>query len=342
MINFLLWENIILFMVKVAINGFGRIGRAVFKIGWEDPEIEFVAINDLTSPENLAYLLKHDTVYRTWWKDVRVEGDSLVVEGKKIKIYSQKDPALLPWKELDIDVVVESTGRFTDVNLAKKHLEAGAKKVLVSAPTKNGGKMIIRGVNENDYDREKDDIITIGSCTTNCAAPVMKVLLDNLGIEKAFLTTIHAYTSTQALVDGPNKKFRRGRAAAYNIVPTTTGAAESVVKVLPQLKGKFDAVSVRVPVICGSIIDVVAKVEKETTREEVNSLFKNAAETYLKGILQYTEEELVSSDIIGSPYSSIFDSKMTRVNGNLVKVMAWYDNEWGFSNRLVETIKRLL
>lgn len=329
-------------MVKVAINGFGRIGRAVFKIGWEDPEIEFVAINDLTSPENLAYLLKHDTVYRTWWKDVRVEGDSLVVEGKKIKIYSQKDPALLPWKELDIDVVVESTGRFTDVNLAKKHLEAGAKKVLVSAPTKNGGKMIIRGVNENDYDREKDDIITIGSCTTNCAAPVMKVLLDNLGIEKAFLTTIHAYTSTQALVDGPNKKFRRGRAAAYNIVPTTTGAAESVVKVLPQLKGKFDAVSVRVPVICGSIIDVVAKVEKETTREEVNSLFKNAAETYLKGILQYTEEELVSSDIIGSPYSSIFDSKMTRVNGNLVKVMAWYDNEWGFSNRLVETIKRLL
>ncbi len=330
-------------MIRVAINGFGRIGRAVFRIGWEDPKIEFVAINDLASTENLAYLLKHDTVYRTWWKDVRVEGNDLIVEGKRIKVFSELDPEKLPWKELGIDVVVESTGKFTDVNLAKKHLIAGAKKVLVSAPTKNGGKMIIRGINEHEYDKETDHIVTIGSCTTNCAAPVLKVLNDNLGIENALLTTIHAYTSTQALVDRPNKKhFRRGRAAAYNIVPTTTGAAEAVIRVLPELKGKFDAVSVRVPVLCGSIIDVVAKVKKETSVEEVNGLFKEAAESSLKGILQYTEEELVSSDIIGSPYSAIFDSKMTRVSGNLVKVMAWYDNEWGYSTRLVETLKLLL
>ena len=330
------------YMVRVAINGLGRIGRAVFKIGWEDPEIEFVAINDLTSTENLAYLLKHDTVYRTWWKDVKADKNHLIVEGKKIKVFAERDPAKLPWKDLDVDVVVESTGRFTDVNLAKKHLEAGAKKVLVSAPTKNGGKMIVRGVNEQDYDKERDDIVTIGSCTTNCAAPVIKVLNDNLGIERAFLTTIHAYTSTQALVDGPNRKFIRGRAAPYNIVPTTTGAAESVIRVIPEMKGKFDGIAVRVPVICGSTIDVVAWVKRETSVEEVNSLFKKAAETKLKGILQYTEEDLVSSDIIGSPYSSIFNSKMTRVSGRLVKVMSWYDNEWGFSNRMVETIKMLI
>ena len=329
-------------MVRVAINGFGRIGRAVFKIGWGDSQIEFVALNDLTSPHNLAYLLKHDTVYRTWWKDVKATDNSIIVEGKEIRVYAQKDPAKLPWRELGVDVVVESTGRFTDVNLAKKHLEAGAKKVLVSAPTKNGGKMIVRGVNEGEYDKEKDDIVTIGSCTTNCAAPVMKVLNDNLGVDRAFLTTIHAYTSTQALVDGPNRKFRRGRAAAYNTVPTTTGAAESVVRVIPELKGKFDGISIRVPVICGSVIDVVTWIKKETTVEEVNSLFKKASETNLKGILQYTEEELVSSDIIGSPYSAVFDSKMTRVSGKLVKVLAWYDNEWGFSYRMVDTIKTLI
>jgi len=328
-------------MVRVAINGFGRIGRAIFKIGFEQKDIEFVALNDLASIENLAYLLKHDTVYGTWWKKIEIKENVLIVEGREIKVFSERDPAKLPWKDLGIDVVVESTGLFTDVNLAKKHLEAGAKKVLVSAPTKNGGKMIVLGVNEQEYDKDKDDIVTIGSCTTNCAAPIMKILNDNLKVKKAFLTTVHAYTATQGLVDRPNKKFRRGRAAAYNIVPTTTGAAESVVRVIPELKDKFDGIAIRVPVLCGSLCDIVAKVEKSTSIEEVNSLFKEASNK-LKNILQYTEEELVSSDIIGSPYSAIFDAKMTRVNGDLVKVFGWYDNEWGFSCRMVDTIKMLL
>lgn len=328
--------------VRVAINGFGRIGRAVFKIGFEDKDIEFVALNDLVPPDNLAYLLKYDSVYGIWNHQVEVKNGNLSIDGKVIKVLSERDPAKLPWKDLGVDIVVESTGFFTDVNDARKHLEAGARKVLVSAPTKNGGKMIVKGVNEHTYDKSKDDIVNIGSCTTNCTAPVVKVLNDNFKVKHGFLTTVHAYTSTQGLVDKPSKKWRRGRAAAYNIVPTTTGAAKSVVEVIPELKGRFDGIALRVPVLCGSISDIVCEVEKEVTVEEVNTLFKNVSQYHLKGVLEYTEEELVSSDIIGNPHSSIVDGKMTRViDGHQVKVLAWYDNEWGFSTRLVEILKLL-
>jgi glyceraldehyde-3-phosphate dehydrogenase type I len=330
-------------MVRVAINGFGRIGRTVFKIGFEDKDIEFVAINDLVPVDNLAYLLKYDSVYGTYNKEVKVGKDSLIVDGKEIKVFCEKDPEKLPWKELNIDVVIESTGIFTHVEDARKHLKAGAKKVFVSAPTKGGGKFIVKGVNEHTYDKEKDDIITIGSCTTNCVAPVVKVLNDNFKIKRGFLTTVHAYTATQGLVDKPNKKdFRRGRAAALNIVPTTTGAAKSVVEVIPELKGKFDGIALRVPVLCGSISDIVCIVEKETSVEEVNELFKNVSQYHLKGVLQYSEEPLVSTDIIGNPHSCIVDGSMTRVIGNLIKVLAWYDNEWGFSARMVDVLKMLI
>lgn len=335
--------------IKVAINGFGRIGRMVFLAGLDDSEIEFVAVNDLTDNKDLAYLLKHDSIQGQFKGTVEAKEDSLVVNGKEIKAFAEKEPEKLPWKDLEIDVVVESTGLFTKSSLAKKHIDAGAKKVLVSAPCKCeknekgvcevGFKTIVKGVNEHEYDGEI--IVSNASCTTNCTAPLAKVLNDNFGIKRAFLTTVHAYTSSQGIVDGPHKKDpRRGRTAALNIVPTSTGAAKAVGEVIPALNGKMDGIAMRVPIAAGSITDFVAELEKETTVEEINKLFKNVAENDLKGVLQYTEEPLVSSDIVHNSHSCIFDSKMTSIiDGKFVKVLGWYDNEWGFSCRMIDVIK---
>ena len=331
-------------MVRVAINGFGRIGRLVFRAGMKRKGIEFVAINDLTDAKTLAYLLKYDSVHGILDADIKAKGNSIVVNGKEIKIFSEKEPENLPWKKLKIDVVVESTGIFITKEGAEKHLKAGAKKVLISAPAKgdNPIKTIVMGVNEKDYDRKKDDIISLASCTTNCLAPVVKVLNDNFGIEKGFMTTVHAYTNDQKILDLPHKDLRRARAAAMSIIPTTTGAAKAVTLTIPELKGKLDGMAMRVPVADGSITDFVAVLKKEATAEEINKLFRSASEKSLKGILQYTEEPIVSIDIVGNPHSAIFDSELTKTSGNLVKVVAWYDNEWGYSNRMVDFIKMIV
>ncbi|HII71589.1 TPA: type I glyceraldehyde-3-phosphate dehydrogenase, partial [Candidatus Woesearchaeota archaeon] len=322
-------------MVNVAINGFGRIGRMVFRAGIDHPEINFVVINDLTSTENLAYLLKYDSVHGRFDHDIKFTADSLIVDGKEIKVVSEKDPEKLPWKKFDVDVVVESTGRFTKKKDAMKHIAAGAKKILVSAPCKcDAGedpvKTIVMGVNEHDMTKE-DIIVSNASCTTNCLAPMAKVLEDNFGIEHGFMTTIHAYTGDQRLVDAPqDKDFRRGRSAAVSIVPTSTGAAKAIGLVVPSLNGKMDGVAMRVPVPDGSITDLNVVLKKKTTAEEINNLFKNVANHHLKGILQYTEDPIVGIDIVTNPHSCIFDSKLTKViDGNLVKVVGWYDNEWG-------------
>lgn len=318
---------------RVAINGFGRIGRQFYRVAAEDPALEIVAINDLGDRENLAYLLKYDSVYPLYAKGF----------SPQVKFFSEKEPAKLPWRDLDIEVVVEATGVFTDREGSSAHLTAGAKKVLITAPAKNPDITIVLGVNHGAYDPANHALISMGSCTTNCAAPVAKVLHDNFKIVKAQLTTVHAYTATQSLVDGPAKKdVRRGRAAAVNIVPSTTGAAQSVVEVLPDLEGKLDGLALRVPVVCGSITDFVAEVEKETTVEEVNAVFTKEAGGKLKGILGVNEEGLVSSDVIGTTYSAIVDLPLTRVIGkNLVKVLAWYDNEWAYAQRLVDLAKML-
>jgi len=331
-------------MIRVAINGFGRIGRLVFRAGMKRKGIEFVAINDLTDAKTLAYLLKYDSVHGILDADIKAKGNSIVVNGKEIKIFSEKEPENLPWKKLKIDVVVESTGIFITKEGAEKHLKAGAKKVLISAPAKgdNPIKTIVIGVNEKDYDRKKDDIISLASCTTNCLAPVVKVLNDNFGIEKGFMTTVHAYTNDQKILDLPHKDLRRARAAAMSIIPTTTGAAKAVTLTIPELKGKLDGMAMRVPVADGSITDFVAVLKKEATAEEINKLFRSASEKSLKGILQNTEEPIVSIDIVGNPHSAIFDSELTKTSGNLVKVVAWYDNEWGYSNRMVDFIKMIV
>lgn len=327
--------------MNIAINGFGRIGRAAFKILLERKEqgedIEIKAVNDLTSPDNLAYLLKRDTVYGTYQKEVGFKEDSITVDGNDYKVFAEKEPENLPWKDLDIDVVIESTGFFTSSELASKHLTAGAKRVLLSAPAKDDGfTTVVLGAPENNL---QNNLISNASCTTNCITPVLRVLQDSFGVEKSLMTTVHAYTATQGLVDGPDKKdFRRGRAGATNIVPSSTGAAIATTKVITTLENKFDGIALRIPVICGSLSDITALVSRDVTVEEVNNAFKEAQnKDYLKGILQYSEEEIVSSDIIGTNYSSIVDGTMTRVvGGNLVKVMAWYDNEWGYTNRLVD------
>ncbi len=335
-------------MIKVAINGFGRIGRMVFKAGIDDKEIEFVAINDLTDTQTLAHLLKYDTLQKKFEKEVEAKEKSLVVGGKEIPVFAEKDPSQLPWKKLDVDIAVESTGIFRTKEGAEKHLQGGAQKVLVSAPFKGETDPktmfnIVKGVNDQLYEAEKYDLISNCSCTTNCAAPIIKVILDNFGIKKGFFTTIHAYTASQNIVDGPHKDLRRARAAALNIVPTTTGAAKAVVEVIPELKEKLDAGALRVPVGVGSITDFNLETEKETSRKEINSLFKSVSENELKGVIEYNEEPLVSSDIIGNPHSAIFDSDFTNELGkNLVKVMAWYDNEWGYSCRMVDVLKLLL
>ncbi|MEE9525525.1 MAG: type I glyceraldehyde-3-phosphate dehydrogenase [Candidatus Woesearchaeota archaeon] len=334
--------------IKVAINGFGRIGRMVLKAGLNDPEIEFVAINDLTDNKTLAHLFKYDSVQPRFEGTVEATDSTLVINGKEIKALEEKNPEKLPWEKLGVDVVVESTGFFRTNVSANKHIIAGAKKVVVSAPCKceknDEGvcevplKTLVNGVNEKEYDGEP--IISNASCTTNCLAPMVKVLNDNFKVKKGLMTTIHGYTADQRIVDGPHKDLRRARAAAINIVPTTTGAAVAVTEVIPELKGKLDGMAVRVPVPDGSVTDFVCELGKEATEEEINKLFKSVAENELKGILEYTEEPIVSSDIIGNPHSCIFDALSTKViDGKFVKVLGWYDNEWGYSSRMIDIIK---
>ena len=325
-------------MVKIAINGFGRIGRNAFKIAFDRNDAEIVAINDLTDAPTLAHLLKYDSNYGIYSKDVSADGEDIIVDGKHIRVLSEKEPANLPWKEMNIDVVIECTGFFTDPAAARAHIDAGAKKVVISAPAKGeGAKTIVLGVNEDDVTTD-DQIISNASCTTNCIAPVMKVLEDNIGIEKAMMTTVHSYTASQKLQDAPAKDIREARSAAENIVPTTTGASKAAALTIPSLKGKFNGLSVRVPTPVVSLSDITAVTKRDTTVEEINEMFKKAAaDPYYQGILDATEEELVSVDYRGNSHSSIVDLKLTDViGGNLIKVVAWYDNEWGYSNRLVE------
>ncbi|MBT3463862.1 type I glyceraldehyde-3-phosphate dehydrogenase [archaeon] len=328
-------------MVRIAINGFGRIGRQVLRIGINDPNLEFVAVNDLTDEETLAHLLKYDSVHGNFEGDIHTDGEFIVVNGKKVKVLAERDPTKLPWNELDIDVVVECTGIFRTKEKASMHLTAGAKKVIISAPAKGDDpvRTIVMGVNEHEYNKDEDHIVSNASCTTNCLAPIAKVLHDNFKIKKGFMTTIHSYTNDQKLLDLPHRDLRRARAAAINMIPTTTGAAIAVTKVIPELHGNLDGIAIRVPTPDGSITDFVCEVEKETTAEEVNKLFKDVSNHHLKNIVEYTEEPIVLQDIVNNPHSAIFDASLTKTNGNLIKVLAWYDNEWGYSCRLVDLIR---
>ena len=326
-------------MINVAINGFGRIGRLVLRAGVKDKSINWVCVNDITDAKTLAHLFKYDSVHGRYDGKVEHTDDSLVIDGKKIKVLSILEPQKLPWKDLKIDVVVESTGKFTDREGAEQHLKAGAKKVLISAPAKNPDITIVMGVNDKMYDKNKHHIVSNSSCTTNCLALVVKILHDKFGVKRGFMTTIHAYTADQRLVDAPHKDLRRARHAALSIIPTTTGAAKTVAEVIPELKGKLDGIAFRVPVATGSVTDFVCELEKNVTKEEVNKAFEQASKK-LKGILEYTEEPLVSADIIKDSNSSVFDSELTNViEGNFVKVISWYDNEWGFSERMIDVIK---
>jgi glyceraldehyde 3-phosphate dehydrogenase len=328
--------------VKVGINGFGRIGRLVYRAAMGNSNIDIVGVNDITDAKTLAHLLKYDSVHGVLDAEVKAEGDNIVVDGKKAEVFSEKDPSTLPWKKLGVELVVESTGKFRSGADAKKHIQAGAKKVLISAPAKGSDvpvQTILLGVNDERYD-PKVEVFTIGSCTTNCLAPIAKVLNDNFGIVRGFMNTIHAYTADQRLLDAPHKDLRRARAAALAIIPTTTGAAKAISLVLPELEGKLDGVALRVPVATGSIVDLTCELSKKTTVKDINNAMKEAASGRMKGILQYTEDPIVSADVIHNPYSSIFDALSTMVMGdNLVKVFAWYDNEWGFSCRMVEMLE---
>jgi glyceraldehyde 3-phosphate dehydrogenase len=325
--------------VKVGINGFGRIGRNVVRAGLGRTDVEFVAVNDLTDTKTLAHLLKYDSVLGQLHDDVKAEGDSITVGGTRLKVFATKDPAELDWASVGADIVVESTGRFTDAKDASKHLRGTVKKVIISAPAKNEDVTLVLGVNDDMYDPAKHKVISNASCTTNCLAPVVKVLHESFGILKGSMTTIHSYTNDQNVLDFPHKDLRRARAAALNMIPTTTGAAKAIGLVMPQLKGKLDGYSMRVPTPDVSAVDLVAVLEKPTTTEAVNAALKAAAENGLKGILGYTEDPVVSSDMLHNPNSSIVDAGMTKVlDGNLAKVVAWYDNEWGYSNRVVDLI----
>jgi glyceraldehyde 3-phosphate dehydrogenase len=326
--------------VNIAINGFGRIGRAVFKVAFElDEEVNIVAVNDLGEAENLCYLLQRDSVYGRYGREVELAGNQIKIDDRKIEMLCEKDPEKLPWKKMGVDVVVESTGVFTEKEKAYGHVKAGAKKVVISAPVKSDDMpTVVRGVNE--VDAEGQEVISMASCTTNCVAPVVAVLDEVYGVKKAIMTTAHAYTATQALVDSPSgKDVRRGRAAAINVVPSSTGAAIAATKTLPGLKDRFDGVALRVPVPVVSVADVVCVVDKEVTTEEINEAFVKAADGELKGILAVVKEPVVSTDFVGDPHSAVVDLGMTKVvDGDLLKVMAWYDNEWGYSNRLVEQV----
>ncbi len=329
--------------VRVAINGFGRIGRNVFRAARDrGAGFEIVAVNDLTSAATLAHLLKYDSVHGRYPDEVSAGDDGLTVAGRTVAVLSERDPAALPWADMGVEVVVESTGFFTKRDGAAKHLAAGARKVIISAPATEPDITFCIGVNDHLYDPGKHHVISNASCTTNCLAPMAKVLLDNFGIQRGYMTTTHAYTNDQMILDLPHTDLRRARAAAINTIPTSTGAAKAIGFVIPELKGKLDGISMRVPVPDGSVTDLVAVVDRDVTRDEVNQAFAAAADTgALTGILQYTSDPLVSSDIVGSSYSSIFDSALTMTNGNLVKIVAWYDNEWGYSCRVVDLINKI-
>jgi len=324
-------------MIKVAINGFGRIGRMVFRAGHKHPDIQFVAVNDLTDTKTLAHLLRYDSVHGRFDGEISFNDSSITVNGTRINVYAERDPANLPWAQLDIDVVVESTGFFRTEEKAGLHLKAGAKKVVLSAPGKGNIFTIVKGVNEHLYDGQA--IVSNASCTTNCLAPLVKVLNDNYGIRRGFMTTVHAFTADQRLVDAPHRDLRRARHATQSIVPTSTGAAVAVGEVLPKLKGKLDGIAMRVPVPDGSVVDFVCQLKEDTTVASVNELFKNVSNHELKGIVQYTEDPIVGVDIIGNPHSSIFDSSLTKMmDGNFLKIVSWYDNEYGYSCRMIDII----
>jgi len=332
-------------MVRVAINGFGRIGRQVFQIALKTKGIDIIAINDLTDTKTLANLLKFDSVYGRFDGKVSYDNNNnIIINNRKIPCFAEKDPEVLPWKRLRIDVVAECTGFFTNRDGASKHLKAGAKKVLISAPAKHPDITVVKGVNLSLYNKSKHNIISNASCTTNCISPMVKILNDEFGILKGYLNTVHAYTATQKLVDSPDvKDLRRGRAAAVNIVPTTTGAAETVIETIPALKGKLTGLAMRVPVICGSICQFSAVLKKSVTVDEINAAFRRLAETKMKGIVEYSTDSLVSTDIIQNSASCIFDSKLTQVvDNNFVSICGWYDNEWGYSSRMVDVIKHLM
>lgn len=328
--------------MKVGINGFGRIGRLVFRRILEVGDVDVVAVNDLTSAEVLAHLLKYDSVHGTIPNEVKATEDSIIVDGKEIKVLAQKDPAQLPWKDLGVDLVIESTGKFRDREKASLHLQAGAKKVIITAPAKGQDITIVMGVNEKMYDKNTHHIISNASCTTNCLAPIVKVLHENFNIQKGLMTTIHAYTNDQVILDFPHKDLRRARAAAMSMIPTSTGAASAIGEVIPELKGKLDGIAIRVPTPDVSVVDFAAVVEKEPTKEEVNAALKKAAEGEMKGILAYCEAPLVSMDFLHNAHSSIVDAQLTNVKGNLVKVFSWYDNEWGYSCRVVDLAKYVM
>lgn len=329
--------------VKIAINGFGRIGRLVLRAGYKSKDVEFVAVNDITDAKTLAHLLKYDSVHGIMDAEVKAKDDTIVVNGKEMKVYAIREPEKLPWKELGVDVVLESTGRFTDREGAERHIQAGAKKVVISAPAKNPDVTFVLGVNQEVYDKTKHHVISMGSCTTNCLAPIVKILSKEFGIEYGLMTTIHAFTNDQVVLDEPHKDLRRARAAALSMIPTTTGAAKAISEVLPELKGKLDGMAIRVPVPNVSIVDFVATLSKKTTKEEVNNKFKQYAEGSMKGILACVDEPLVSCDFNGNPCSSTVDLANTNViGGNMVKVLSWYDNEWGFSNRMLELLSFIM
>ena len=328
--------------VRIAINGFGRIGRNILRASLKEKDLDFVAINDVTDAKTLAHLLKYDSVFGILDADVKAKDNSILVNGKEIKITAIKDPAQLPWKDLKIDVVLECTGLFTDKEKAAGHITAGAKKVIISAPAKNEDITICMGVNHEKYDPKRHHVISNASCTTNCLAPVAKVLMEEFGIVRGLMTTIHAYTNDQKILDLPHKDLRRARAAGLSMIPTTTGAAKAVSLVIPELKGKLDGIAVRVPVPTVSLVDLVAELQKDVTEVDVNNAMKKAADGRLKGILQYSDEELVSVDFKGNTHSSIFDAKSTKVIGKrMLKVFSWYDNEWGFSCRMKDLVKMM-
>jgi glyceraldehyde 3-phosphate dehydrogenase len=330
--------------VRVGINGFGRIGRNVFRAAQAlNADIEWVAVNDITDPETLAHLLKYDSTYGRLDADVEATGDGFTVDGKPIKVLAERDPAALPWGDLGVDVVLESTGFFTDRENAAKHIAGGAKKVIISAPATSPDVTVVLGVNFDTYDASSHEVISNASCTTNCLAPFAKVLNDTVGIEHGLMTTIHAYTGDQRLLDAPHKDLRRARSAAVNLVPTSTGAAKAVGLVLPELNGKLHGFAMRAPVVTGSIVDLTFTPARETSVDEINGAIKAAADGELKGILEYSEAPIVSTDVIGNPHSSIFDAPLTSVlDGKLVKVLSWYDNEWGYSNRCVDLLQKVL
>ncbi len=329
--------------IRVAINGFGRIGRLLFKAGYKEPQLDFVVINDITDAKTLATLLKYDSVHGRFPGKVEYDENHIIVDGKRISVLSVKEPENLPWRDYNVDVVAECTGKFKGREDSSIHIKNGAKKVFISAPAKDPDITIVMGINEKEYNKEIHHIISTGSCTTNGIAPLIKVLEDNFGIKQGLMTTIHAYTNDQRVLDAPHKDLRRARAAFMSMIPTSTGAAKMMLVLFPQLKGKIDGIAIRVPVADGSLIDLTVELLRETTVEDINNVMRVAAETTLKGILEYCEDPIVSADIIGNPHSSIFDASLTmKVGDNMFKLFAWYDNEWGFSNRMVDILKMML